>query len=220
MTQGAPPGVNPSSRQQKISWTFYFRSLTFPSLSVPSLLTEQFEPPETQKFGCRVKRWQVDQSGCCPVLQSCINVDWLTSQMFAPLFPRLYEGILHDVFMQKAAVTRDNAPSSRIMVSRLLPGPMEAPSMLQDFHTKCYTGASFSTSEQKSLVGLRISTRDQMYTGSGDNGNVVKHGLLRKLLLLRSSTRQQHVAPYRDFTSYSCDDGWKWHMLPHHLLRA
>ena len=46
--------------------------------------------------------------------------------MFAPLFPRLYEGILHDVFIQKAAVAWDNAPSSRIMVSLLLPGPMEA----------------------------------------------------------------------------------------------
>ena len=47
-------------------------------------------------------------------------------QMFAPLFHRLYEGILHDVFIQKAAVAWDNAPSSRIMVSLLLPGPMEA----------------------------------------------------------------------------------------------
>ena len=63
-----------------------------------------------------------------PVLQSRIDVDWLTfdPQMFAPLFPRLYEGILHDVFIQKAAVAWDNAPSSRIMVSLLLPGPMEA----------------------------------------------------------------------------------------------
>ena len=66
--------------------------------------------------------------GCCPVLQSRINVDWFTfdPQMFAPLFPRLYDGILHDVFIQKAAVAWDNAPSSRIMVSLLLPGPMEA----------------------------------------------------------------------------------------------
>ena len=66
--------------------------------------------------------------GCCPVLQSRINVDWFTfdPQMFAPLFPRLYDGILHDVFIQKAAVAWDNAPSSRILVSLLLPGPMEA----------------------------------------------------------------------------------------------
>ena len=77
----------------------------------------QFELPEAQEFSYRVKRWQADQSGCCPVLQSRINVDWLTfdPQMFAPL-----------VFIQKAAVAWDNAPSSRIMVSLLLPGPTDA----------------------------------------------------------------------------------------------
>ena len=54
--------------------------------------------------------------------------------------------------------------------------------MLQDFHTKRYTGASFSKSIQKSLVGLKILTRDQMHTGSGSSGNVVEHGLRSKLL--------------------------------------
>ena len=33
---------------------------------------------ETQEFSFKVKRWQVDQSGCCPILQSRINVDWFT----------------------------------------------------------------------------------------------------------------------------------------------
>ena len=50
----------------------------------------------------------------------------LTRKCLLLFFPRLYEGILHDVFIQKAAVAWDNAPSSRIMVSLLLPGPMEA----------------------------------------------------------------------------------------------
>ena len=51
------------------------------------------------------------------MLQSRINVDWLTfdPQMFAPLFPRLKEGILRDVFIQKAVVAWDNAPSNRIV---------------------------------------------------------------------------------------------------------
>ena len=63
------------------------------------------------------------------------NVDWLTfdPQMFAPLFPRLREGILHDVFIQEAVVAWDNAPSNRIMVSLLLSGPMEADQWLHDF---------------------------------------------------------------------------------------
>ena len=68
--------------------------------------------PEGSDFTYKVKRWQADARGCCPVLQSRINVDWLTfdPQMFVPLFPRLKEGILCDVFIQKAVVGWDNAP--------------------------------------------------------------------------------------------------------------
>ena len=90
--------------------------------------------PEGSDLTYKVKRWQADARGCCPVLQSRINVDWLTfdPQMFAPLFPRLKEGILRDVFIQKAVVAWDNAPSNRIMVSLLLPGPMEMDQWLKD----------------------------------------------------------------------------------------
>ena len=92
------------------------------------------ELPEGLDFTYKVKRWQADARGCCPVLQSRINVDWLTfdPQMFVPLFPRLKEGILYDVFIQKAAAAWDNAPSNRIMVSLLLPGPMEMDQWLKD----------------------------------------------------------------------------------------
>ena len=95
------------------------------------------ELPEALEFTYKVKRWQADARGCCPVLQSRINVDWLTfdPQMFAPLFPRLKEGILRDVFIQKAVVAWDHAPSNRIMVSLLLPGPMEADQWLHDVRT-------------------------------------------------------------------------------------
>ena len=31
-----------------------------------------------QEFSHKVKRWQVDQSGGCPILQSSVNVEWLT----------------------------------------------------------------------------------------------------------------------------------------------
>ena len=84
----------------------------------------QTELPEGLDFTYKVKRWQADARGCCPVLQSRINVDWLTfdPQMFTPLFPRLKEGILRDVFIQKAVAAWDYAPNNRIMVSLLLPG--------------------------------------------------------------------------------------------------
>ena len=82
----------------------------------------------TREFSFKIKRWQVDKSGCCPILQSRVNVDWFTfdPQIFTPLFSRLYDGILYDVFIQKASVAWHNAPNSRIMVSLLLPGTMGA----------------------------------------------------------------------------------------------
>ena len=102
--------------------------------AVASTDQTQTELPEGLDFTYKVKRWQADARGCCPVLQSRINVDWLTfdPRMFVPLFPRLKEGILCDVFIQKAAVAWDNAPSNRIMVSLLLPGPMEMDQWLKD----------------------------------------------------------------------------------------
>ena len=94
----------------------------------------QTELPEGLDFTYKVKRWQADARGCCPVLQSRINVDWLTfdPQMFTPFFPRLKEGILRDVFIQKAVAAWDYAPNNRIMVSLLLPGPMEMDQWLKD----------------------------------------------------------------------------------------
>ena len=97
------------------------------------LLTERICAAGDLDFTYKVKRWQADARGCCPVLQSRINVDCsLLSQMFAPLFPRLKEGILRDVFIQKAVVAWDNAPRNRIMVSLLLPGPMKMDQWLTD----------------------------------------------------------------------------------------
>ena len=102
-----------------ISEKSYMRSESTGQLGAVAF-TDQSQPvlTETQEFNFKVKRWQVDQSGCCPIFQSRINVDWFTfdPQMFTPLFPRLYDGILYDVFIQKAAVAWDNAPNSRIMV--------------------------------------------------------------------------------------------------------
>ena len=72
-----------------------------------------------------------------------------------------------------------------------------------DLDQACYrapiqsaTQACSSTSLPKSLVGLKIPTSGQMNTGSSCNGNVVKHGLLRKLLL-----------SFRAHGSALCQDG-------------
>ena len=122
-----------STRGHRLRMWFRHRTMNFPHLK-KFLWQTQTVLPEGLDFTYKVKRWQADARGCCPVLQSRINVDWLTfdPQMFAPLFPRLKEGILRDVFIQKAVAAWDNAPSNRIMVSLLLPGPMEMDQWLKD----------------------------------------------------------------------------------------
>ena len=99
----------------------------------------------------KVKRWQADARECCPVRQSRINVDWLTfdPQMFVPLFPRLKEGILRDVFIQKAI--RKNLGGWRIP-------------------TRDRTGTGSNSSEVEALpAGLR----DKPLRGLRVNGSVL-----------------------------------------------
>ena len=96
--------------------------------AVASTDLHQPEIPSNREFSFKIKRWQVDKSGSCPILQSRVNVDWLTfdPNIFTLLFRRVYDGMLHDVFIQKASMAWHNAPYSRIMVSLLLPRTMEA----------------------------------------------------------------------------------------------
>ena len=88
--------------------------------AVASTDPHQPEIPGTREFSFKIKRWQVDKSGCCPILQSRVNVDWFTfdPQIFTPLFSRLYDGILYDVFIQKASVAWHNAPHGKSPSSR------------------------------------------------------------------------------------------------------
>ena len=74
------------------------------------------------------KKWQIDGDGKSPVLHARINVDWLTldTRIFANFFPQLYNGILYDVFIQKASMGLRPASTSRLVVSLLLPGSLEA----------------------------------------------------------------------------------------------
>jgi len=84
--------------------------------------------PDNREFSHKLKRWQVDRRGQSPVLHARANVDWLTldPELFASIFPRLYDGILQDTFNQKASMAWHPAPTSRLLVSFLLPGSLEA----------------------------------------------------------------------------------------------
>ena len=56
-----------------------------------------------------------------------VNVDWLTldTRIFAHFFPQLHNGILYDVFTEKASMGWHPASTCRLVVSLLLPGSLE-----------------------------------------------------------------------------------------------
>ena len=84
--------------------------------------------PKNREFSFTLKRWHVDKSGSCPILQSRVNVDWLTfaPNIFTPLFRRIFNQKASMTSSTKPSIAWHNAPHSRIMVSLLLPGTMEA----------------------------------------------------------------------------------------------
>ena len=84
--------------------------------------------PANREFSFKTKRWQVDRDGQCPAFHARVHVDWLRldPKIFANFLSRLYEGILYDTFNQKASMGWHPAPHSRLVVSLLLPGSLDA----------------------------------------------------------------------------------------------
>ena len=87
--------------------------------------------PDSRELKLKYKRWPMDEDGLSPILDVRANVDWLTlnTRTFYPFFPRLYSGILHDVFTQKASMGWRPASPARV-VSLLLPGSLEVENWL------------------------------------------------------------------------------------------
>ena len=84
--------------------------------------------PDNREVSYKLKTWHVDRRGQSPILHARTNIDWLTldSTCVTRMFPLLYDGILRDVFNQKASMAWQPASTSRIVVSLLLPGSMSA----------------------------------------------------------------------------------------------
>ena len=80
--------------------------------------------PETRDLKYKYKQCPMDEEGLSPILDVRANVDWLTldTRTFYHFFPRLYEGILNDVFTQKASMGWHPASPAHVVVSLLLPG--------------------------------------------------------------------------------------------------
>ena len=84
--------------------------------------------PVNRELRFRLKRWHVDRKRQSPTRHARANVDWLSLNIFCvtQMFSLLREGILRDIFSQKASTAWHPASVDRVVVSLLLPGSMDA----------------------------------------------------------------------------------------------
>ena len=71
---------------------------------------------------CRIQKWNIKAEGFHPILVANARVDWLAmdDDDITKKFPILLEGILQDVFSQRAASAWQGAQPQKLTVSMLL----------------------------------------------------------------------------------------------------
>ena len=77
---------------------------------------------------CRIQKWNIKEEGFHPILVANARVDWLAmdDDDITKKFPILLEGILQDVYSQRAASAWQGAQPQKLTVSMLLPGTSSA----------------------------------------------------------------------------------------------
>ena len=77
---------------------------------------------------CRIQKWNIKADGFHPILVANARVDWLAMKDddITKKFPILLEGILQDVFSQRASSAWQGAQPQKLTVSMLLPGTSSA----------------------------------------------------------------------------------------------
>ena len=77
---------------------------------------------------CRIQKWNINAEGFHPILVANARVDWLAmdDDDITKKFPILLEGILQDVFSQRASSAWQGAQPQKLTVSMLLPGTSSA----------------------------------------------------------------------------------------------
>ena len=86
--------------------------------------TERAEGHASRDMMYKIQKWNVKSSGVFPILLANTRVDWLGLEdaEIAQNFQVLREGILRDVFSQRASSAWQGAPPQKVTVSLLLPG--------------------------------------------------------------------------------------------------
>ena len=83
--------------------------------------------PASRELTYKIQKWNVHSDGLHPILVANARVDWLALKNHSAIsHPPCREGILQDVFSQRASSACQGAQPQRITVSLLLPGSSTA----------------------------------------------------------------------------------------------
>ena len=82
----------------------------------------------SREVTCKIQKWNINADGFHPTLVANARVDWLAlkDDDITKKFPILLEGILQDVFSQRASSAWQGAQPQKLTVSMLLPGTSTA----------------------------------------------------------------------------------------------
>ena len=82
----------------------------------------------SREVTCKIQKWNIKADGFHPILVANARVDWLAlkDDDITKKFPILLEGILQDVFSQRASSAWQGAQPQKLTVSMLLPGTSAA----------------------------------------------------------------------------------------------
>ena len=82
----------------------------------------------SREVTCKIQKWNINADGFHPILVANARVDWLAlkDDDITKKFPILLEGILQDVFSQRASSAWQGAQPQKLTVSMLLPGTSTA----------------------------------------------------------------------------------------------
>ncbi len=108
----------------------------------------------SREMAYKIQKWNVQSAGTFPILLANTRVDWLgiDDKEITQHFPILREGILRDVFSQRASAAWQGAPPQKVTVSILLPGQCPPDSWLDYLQSQRHFWPSMTT-HFASLIG-------------------------------------------------------------------
>ena len=121
--------------------------------------TERAEGHAARAMAYKIQKWNVKSAGVFPILLANTRVDWLglDDRETTQHFQVLREGILRDVFSQRASSAWQGAPAQKVTVSLLLPHSGSADQWLDFLQSQRHFWPSMTT-RYASLAPLSTAT--------------------------------------------------------------